>query len=193
MSFMNDLYSLACLSSLVKQSQTFNNNTAQNFISDVENLKNQITFAIEQITLQGMSSKVDGNMKISTSILNENSHNLNSQEGLVKEYRKLQIQLKQLKILEKRIKKQLDELKDTEENLLEDIRKYSNLNSLREEYAIKYEEISTALQELKDKKRVTESVVEDSEKRYKALKVRLNKLMLIGIIEKFDLKIESCE
>jgi len=132
-------------------------------------------------------------MKISTSILNENSHNLNSQEGLVKEYRKLQIQLKQLKILEKRIKKQLDELKDTEGNLLEDIRKYSNLNSLREEYAIKYEEISTALQELKDKKRVTESVVEDSEKRYKALKVRLNKLMLIGIIEKFDLKIESCE
>ncbi|KAL7019232.1 hypothetical protein ACKWTF_011046 [Chironomus riparius] len=136
----------------------------------VENLKNQITFAIEQITLQGMSSKVDGNMKISTSILNENSHNLNSQEGLVKEYRKLQIQLKQLKILEKRIKKQLDDLKDTEGNLLEDIRKYSNLNSLREEYAIKYEEISTALQELKDKKRVTESVVEDSEKRYKALK-----------------------
>lgn len=119
-----------------------------------------------------MSSKVDGNMKISTSILNENSHNLNSQEGLVKEYRKLQIQLKQLKILEKRIKKQLDDLKDTEGNLLEDIRKYSNLNSLREEYAIKYEEISTALQELKDKKRVTESVVEDSEKRYKALKVR---------------------
>ena len=120
-----------------------------------------------------MTSKVDGNIKISTSILNENPHNLNSQEGLVKEYQKLQIQLKQLKILEKRIKKQLDDLKDTEQYISSDIRKYSNLNALREEYAIRYEEVSTALQELKDKKRVTESVVEDSEKRYKALKVNL--------------------
>jgi chromosome segregation ATPase len=118
-----------------------------------------------------MSSRVDGNIKISTSILNENPHNLNTHEGLVKEYGKLQIQLKQLKILEKRIKKQVDELKDSEVSLLNDIQKFNNLKSLRNEYATKYEEISTALQELKDKKRVTENVVNDAERRNISVKV----------------------
>lgn len=143
------------------------------FISDVEILKNQITFAIEQITLQGMSSKVDGNIKIRSSIFNDNPQNLNSHDGLVKEYGKLQIQLKQLKILEKRIKKQIDDLKNVEVELLDDIQKFNNLNSLRDEYTAKYTEISTALQELKDKKRVTENVVKDSEKRNNSIKVEM--------------------
>jgi intraflagellar transport protein 74 len=137
----------------------------------VEILKNQITFAIEQITLQGMNSKEIGNVKISTAILNENTHNLNSHGGLVKEYGKLQIQLKQLKILEKRLKKQLDELGDSEVNLIEDIKKYNNTNSLRDEYAGKYEDTSTILQELKDKKRVTDNVVRDAERQYSEIKV----------------------
>lgn len=134
-------------------------------------LKNQITFAIEQITLQGINSKVDGNIKISTSLLNENPQNLNTQQGLMKEYGKLQIQLKQLSILEKRLKKQLDELNQSERTLIEDIKKFSNTNSLRDEYSSKYEDISSTLQELKDKKRVTESVVTDAEKRYNSVKV----------------------
>ena len=135
-------------------------------------LKNQITFAIEQITLQGMSSKIDGNTRISASLLDENSHS--SHEGLVKEYEKLQIKLKQLKILEKRIKSQSDDLATQENSLLSDIQRYNNLETLREEYARKYEEVSNYLQELKDKKRVTQNVVKDAEKRNQLIKVIIN-------------------
>lgn len=132
-------------------------------------LKNQITFAIEQITLQGMSSKIDGNTRISSSLLQENSPN--SYDGLVKEYEKLQIKLKQLSILEKRIRKQTDEIKSEENTLLNNIKRFNNIEALREEYAIKYEEVVNYLQELKDKKRVTESVVKDAEKRNQLIKV----------------------
>lgn len=144
--------------------------------ANVEALKNQITFAIEQITLQGMNTKFNSNLKINSATFNE-KNDLSSHSGLLKEYSKLQIQLKQLKILEKRIKKQLDELRNDESSLLHDIQKYNNLNMLRDEYAAKYEELSTALQELKDKKRVTENVVRDSEKRNNAIKVCLLNVM----------------
>lgn len=145
------------------------------FFADVDVLKNQITFAIEQITLQGMSSKIDGNTRISASLLDESSHS--SHEGLLKEYEKLQIKLKQLKILEKRINSQSDELKKEEISLLSSIQHFNNLDTLREEYAKKYEEISNYLQELKDKKRVTENVVKDAEKRNQLIKV-INKLLV---------------
>lgn len=100
-------------------------------------------------------------------------NDLNSHGGLIKEYSKLQIQLKQLKILEKRMWKQLDDLHKEEDNLLQDIYKYNNVDLLRNEYAVKYEELSTNLQEFKDKKRVTENVVAENERRNKAIKVCL--------------------
>lgn len=117
-----------------------------------------------------MSSKIDGNTRISASILDdENSRD--SRDGLVKEYEKLQIKLKQLKILEKRITNQLHDLSNEQSTLLNDIQRFNNLNALREEYAAKYEEISNCLQELKDKKRVTDNVVKDAEKRNQLIKV----------------------
>ncbi|KAG5675696.1 hypothetical protein PVAND_005580 [Polypedilum vanderplanki] len=149
--------------------ETFQSQLAQEK-QHVELLKNQITFAIEQITLQGMTSKEIGNVKISTAVLNENPNNLNSHGGLVKEYGRLQIQLKQLKILEKRLNKQLNELNEAEVNLIADIKRFSNTNTLRDEYAAKYEETSTIMQELKDKKRVTENVVRDAERQYSEIK-----------------------
>lgn len=109
-------------------------------------------------------------MKINSSVFNE-KNDLNSHNGLLKEYSKLQIQLKQLKILEKRMRKQLDELHNEENNLLQDIQKFNNLSALRSEYAVKYEELSSNLQEFKDKKRVTENVVQDSERRNQTIKV----------------------
>lgn len=142
-------------------------------------LKNQITFAIEQITLQGMSSKIDGNTRISASLLEENSPN--SHDGLVKEYEKLQIKLKQLKFLEKRIISQLDQLSGEENSILSDIERFNNLEALREQYALKYEEISNHLQELKDKKRVTENVVNDAEKRNQKIKVKWCKMLFNGL------------
>lgn len=125
---------------------------------------------IEQITLQGINTKFSSNVKINSSHYSE-KNDLNSHGGLLKEYSKLQIQLKQLKILEKRMKKQLDELHQDESNLLQNIQRFNNLNALRSEYAIKYEELSTNLQELKDKKRVTENVVAENERRNHSIKV----------------------
>lgn len=136
----------------------------------MESLKNQITFAIEQITLQGMNSKFNSNVKINSSVFSE-KNDLSTQSGLLKEYSKLGIQLKQLKILEKRIQKQFDQLRNEEKDLSRDIHKFNNLNNLRSEYTAKYEELSTNLQELKDKKRVTENVVSDALKRNKSIKV----------------------
>lgn len=91
---------------------------------------------------------------------------------MLKEYGKLQIQLKQLNILEKRMKKQLTQLHQDENDLLQNIQRFNNLDMLRNEYASKYEEISTSLQELKDKKRVTENVVAENERRNVSIKVR---------------------
>lgn len=136
----------------------------------MESLKNQITFAIEQITLQGMNSKFNSNVKINSSVFSE-KNDLSTQSGLLKEYSKLGIQLKQLKILEKRIQKQFDQLRNEEKDLLRDIHKFNNLNNLRSEYTAKYEDLSTNLQELKDKKRVTENVVHDAQTRNKSIKV----------------------
>lgn len=62
---------------------------------------------IEQITLQGVNTKFAGNIKINSSAFSE-KNDLNSHGGLLKEYSKLQIQLKQLSILEKRMRKQLE-------------------------------------------------------------------------------------
>lgn len=154
--------------------------------SDVESLKNQITFLIEQITLQGIHTKFSSNMKVSSSVFTE-KNDLNSHGGLLKEYGKLQIQLKQLKILEKRMNKQLEDLRLEENKLLSNIQKFNNLDQLRSEYAVKYEELSTSLQELRDKKRVTENVVAENERRNKSIKVCLSILWVLFIILIFAL------
>lgn len=89
-------------------------------------LKNQITFAVEQITLQGINTKSMTNPIRMNSAMSE-KNDLSSQNGLLKEYNKLSIQLKQLKILEKRIQKQLANVRQEEGDLLNDIRKFRNL------------------------------------------------------------------
>lgn len=133
-------------------------------------LKNQITYAIEQITVQGINLKTS--IQTTDKVMNE-KNDLNSHNGLLKEYKKLSIQLKQLQILEKRTITQLNNLKMDENNSLNDIQKYSNLTSLRSEATTKLEELSTILEELRDRKRVTESVVEDMEKRNYEIKENL--------------------
>lgn len=125
---------------------------------------------IEQITLEGINTKFSSNVKLNSSAFNE-KNDLSQHSGLIKEYGKLQIQLKQLSILEKRMKKQLSELHQDENDLLKNIQKFNNLNVLRNEYASKYEELSTNLQELKDKKRVTDNVVAENERRNHSIKV----------------------
>jgi hypothetical protein len=123
---------------------------------------------IEQITLQGVNTKFNG--KLNATVFSS-KNDLSSHDGLISEYGKLQIQLKQLKILEHRMLKQLDELHQNESKLLRDIQKFNNLDALRSDYAVKYEEVSTSLQEFKDKKRVTENVVRDSERRNQKIRV----------------------
>lgn len=60
-----------------------------------------------------------------TSLSDKND--LSSEDGLVKEYKKLSIQLKQLQILEKRYTDQLEQRQTDEDTLTENMRKFSNL------------------------------------------------------------------
>lgn len=89
----------------------------------METLKNQIAYSIEQITLQGMNMKLYGIKR--SEMFNENN-DLNSHSGLVKEYKKLTTQLKQLQILEKRTLNQFQALKDEENVMINEIKKFSN-------------------------------------------------------------------
>lgn len=139
---------------------------------NVESLKNQITYAIEQITMQGINTKSLGSDKLDSSGFTA-KNDLNSHSGLIKEYKKLSIQLKQLQILEKRTINQLTGLRQEETEALSNIQKYSNLEVPRSEATVKMSELSSVLQELEDKKRVTENVVDEARKRNQEIKINL--------------------
>lgn len=81
--------------------------------------------------MQGLNLKSYG---ISRSSIDE-SNDLSSHEGLLREYKKLNIQLKQLQILEKRTKDQLANLQDEDRTIEEEIELYSNLDVLVVEIA----------------------------------------------------------
>lgn len=100
-------------------------------------------------------------------------NDLNSHSGLIKEYKKLGIQLKQLQILEKRTIGQLSELRQEETEALGNIQKFSNLEAPRSEAIVKMSELTGTLQELEDKKRVTENVVDEAKKRNQEIKINL--------------------
>lgn len=58
----------------------------------------------------------------------DEKNDLSSQDGLLKEYKRLGIQLKQLQILEKRTRDQLTELRREDGLVTEEIDKFTNLN-----------------------------------------------------------------
>lgn len=89
----------------------------------IDVLKNQITYGIEQITLQGINLKSYGTT--STALLDE-KHDLGSQEGLLREYKRLSIQLKQLQILHKRTSDQVGELEREEQQYEAEVAKFGN-------------------------------------------------------------------
>lgn len=70
------------------------------------------------MTLQGMNLKN----------INLEKNDTSSQNGLVKEYKKLSIQLKQLQILEKKHSTQLEQLKTEERTLAEEMQKFAQLD-----------------------------------------------------------------
>lgn len=78
-------------------------------------------YAIEQMSLQGMNSINMGKNSLSE------TNDLSSQSGLVKEYQKLSIQLKQLQVMEKRTSKQVMDLRREETETLGEIQKFSSL------------------------------------------------------------------
>lgn len=88
-------------------------------------IKSQITSALEQVTMNGINLRTLNISKISG--LSE-KNDLSSEDGLVKEYKRLSIQLKQLQILDKRYTDQLQQLRAQEEKLMEDMRKFSNFD-----------------------------------------------------------------
>jgi intraflagellar transport protein 74 len=90
----------------------------------MEALKHQITYAIEQMTLQGVNLKASSIGKLDF----QGKNDLGSHDGLNKEYKKLSIQLKQLQLLEKRTREQLQTMRDEERELMRDIQRFSNLD-----------------------------------------------------------------
>lgn len=64
---------------------------------------------------------------ISKSALDDNN-DLTSENGMLKEYKRLSIILRQLQILKKRTADQIENAKKEEIELQEDIQKYANLN-----------------------------------------------------------------
>lgn len=122
--------------------------------------------------MQGINTKAIGSEKLdSTGFTSKND--LNSHSGLIKEYKKLSIQLKQLQILERRTINQVTGLRQEETEALNNIQKYSNLEAPRSEATVKMSELSGTLQELEDKKRVTENVVDEARKRNQEIKISL--------------------
>lgn len=91
---------------------------------EIELIKNQITSAIEQVTMNGVNLKTLGLSKAAV----DDSNDLTSENGMLKEYKRLLIILKQLQILKKRTIDQIESAKKGELELQEDIEKYSNLN-----------------------------------------------------------------
>ncbi|XP_049292704.1 intraflagellar transport protein 74 homolog [Anopheles funestus] len=138
----------------------------------IDTLKNQITYAIEQITLQGINMKAIGGDKLDGNGFNS-KNDLNSHSGLMKEYKKLGIQLKQLQILEKRTMQQVNSLRQEETDALQNIQKYANLEIPRADAIVKMNDLTSILQEMEDKKRVTENVVDEARNRNHEIKVSL--------------------
>lgn len=77
--------------------------------------------------MQGINLK---SYNISKSSGLDEKNDLSSHDGLLKEYKRLSIQLKQLQLLEKRTRDQLSDLKKEEINVADDIDKHSNLSVL---------------------------------------------------------------
>lgn len=100
-------------------------------ISEIELIKNQITSALEQVTMHGINLKTLGITKVAT--LSE-KNDLSSEDGLVKEYKRLSVQLKQLQILEKRYTDTMETLRKDEITVADDIKKFSNLDVSSSEY-----------------------------------------------------------
>lgn len=121
------------------------------------------------MTLQGVNLKNFGKQ---LDVIDE-KNDLSSHNGLLKEYKKLSIQLKQLQILEKRNVTQLEQFKAEERQLFEDIQKYSNLDNLRSEAAEKIGVQTSQLEELRHKKRVTDDVLQEADRKLKEMKSEL--------------------
>lgn len=158
--------------------------------SEIELIKNQITSAIEQVTMNGINLKTLG---ISKTALDENN-DLTSENGMLKEYKRLLVVLKQLQILKKRTAEQIENAKREVLELHRDIDKYTNVNvslfvlilflcielilkmltqALRAEAAEKYDQASSQLEDLKHKKSVTENVVDEAKSRNEEIKDQL--------------------
>lgn len=79
---------------------------------------------IEQVTMNGVNLTTLG---IPKSALDENN-DLSSENGMLKEYKRLLVVLKQLQVLKKRTTEQIENALKEEMELHRDIEKYTNIN-----------------------------------------------------------------
>lgn len=138
--------------------------------TEIDVIKNQITSAIEQMTMQGINPKT---LDISKSTIFNEKNDLSSEAGLLNEYKRLSVQSKQLQIIEKRSSTQMEALRREEMSMSNDIDKFLNLEALRTNAAKRLEEISIKLEDAKHKHRVTQDVVEQANRRNEDIKEQL--------------------
>lgn len=98
---------------------------------------------------------------------------LNSQDGLGREYKRLSVQLQQLQLLERRTNSQLAALRDEERQGVDDLQRFGNVTALRDEAAARMSELSAAIEAQQKKKATTVSVVEEANRRNAELKAKL--------------------
>lgn len=144
----------------------------------VDKLKNDITYGIEQITMQGIDLKklgispnaIDGNGGVDG---DQKPIDPLSREGLIREYKRLSVQLRQLQLLERRTQEQVNGLVEEERSCAADVQRFGNVMALREEAAIKMDGLSTTVAELEKKKATTIGVVKEAKERNEELKAKL--------------------
>lgn len=165
--------------------------------TEIDVIKNKITSAIEQMTMQGINLKT---LDISKATMLNEEKDLSSEDGFLREYKQLSIQLKQLQIIEKRSHDQIGTLKKTEMSNLDDIERFRNLdvcefvnnmNNMNDIFRMRrncivfiyqahrtdavrrLDELQAKLDDIKHKKRVTKNVIEEAQLRNDDLKNQL--------------------
>lgn len=159
----------------------------------IDQLKNQITYGIEQITMQGVNLKQLG---IATDGGEQQRSDLGSHDGLVREYKRLGVQLQQLQLLERRTGNQLAELRAAEQECVDETARFGNVQTLRDEAAARMTELTAVVEELQHKRTTTGDVVEEARRRNDEMKTKLTgheRYRQIAHLEEKVLRSPNCQ
>lgn len=139
----------------------------------------RITFTIEQITMQGITLKQFSVAQQHAADFESDSgsgNDLNSVEAVVSEYKRQNVRLQQLQLLERRTARELHKSRQLDQQTRMRADLYGNVAALRAEMSAHTAELSAGLAELKKKHTLTLDVVAESRRRNEELRAKLNGL-----------------